>query len=65
MTFEFKHVSGEFWVIFIDMKKAPNMLNGQVARAEFKIGATGGADELVVEFMEDGSEGLVTFKRVK
>ncbi|KAI0129484.1 beta-lactamase/transpeptidase-like protein [Xylariales sp. AK1849] len=64
MTFDFQHVSGEFWIIWIDMKNSPNLLNGQLARAEFRTGVSGKVDELLIEFMEDGSEGIITFERV-
>lgn len=64
MIFDFVHVSGEFWIIYVDMKNAPNLLSGQVARAEFRIGATGKVDKLMVEFMEEGSEGIITFDKI-
>lgn len=64
MKFDFVHVSSEYWVIYIDMLNSPNLLNGQVAKAEFRVSVNGKVDELVVEFMEDGSEGVVTFHRV-
>ncbi|KAL7622529.1 hypothetical protein AAE478_008036 [Parahypoxylon ruwenzoriense] len=64
MTFEFRHASGEFWAVVIDMLNTPNMLNGQLARAEFLVGVGGTADALRMEFLEDGSEGVVTFDRV-
>jgi hypothetical protein len=64
MTFDFVRVSGDYWVVYIDMLETPNQLNGQLAKAEFRIGARGKVDELVVEFLEDGSEGLVTFKKI-
>ncbi|KAK8053488.1 beta-lactamase/transpeptidase-like protein, partial [Apiospora saccharicola] len=63
-SYEFEHVSGEFWAIFLDMKKSPNWLSGQVAKAEFRLGPDGWPDELVIEYMEDGSEGVITYHRV-
>ncbi|KAI1842021.1 hypothetical protein JX266_011776 [Neoarthrinium moseri] len=63
MTFDFVHVSGEYWVIHIDMKNSPNALNGQSARAEFKIGPNGKCDQVLIEFLEDGSEGVIPFTR--
>ncbi|KAK8044924.1 beta-lactamase/transpeptidase-like protein [Apiospora rasikravindrae] len=64
-SYEFEHVSGEFWVIFMDMKKSPNWLSGQVAKAEFRLGPDGWPDKLVVEYMEDGTEGVITYVRVE
>ncbi|OTB09318.1 hypothetical protein M426DRAFT_17969 [Hypoxylon sp. CI-4A] len=64
MTFEFRHVSGEFWAVVIDFLNTPNMLNGQLARAEFEIGVKGTVDKLKVEFLEDGSEGIIVFDRI-
>ncbi|KAI1208300.1 beta-lactamase/transpeptidase-like protein [Annulohypoxylon truncatum] len=64
MMFEFIHVSGEFWAVVIDMLNTPNSLNGQLARAEFVVGVKGKVDKLEMEFLEDGSEGIVVFDRV-
>ncbi|KAI0888186.1 beta-lactamase/transpeptidase-like protein [Annulohypoxylon maeteangense] len=64
MTFEFIHVSGEFWAVVIDMLNTPNSLNGQLARAEFVVGVNGKVDKLKMEFMEDGSEGVIVFDKV-
>lgn len=64
MTFEFRHVSGEFWAVVIDFLNTPNMLNGQLARAEFAVGVTGAVDELRMEFLEEGSEGVIVFGRM-
>ncbi|KAI1801508.1 beta-lactamase/transpeptidase-like protein [Daldinia bambusicola] len=64
MTFDFHHVSGEFWAVIIDFLNTPNMLNGQRARAQFEIGVKGTVDKLKMEFLEDGSEGVIVFDRV-
>ncbi|KAK6850794.1 hypothetical protein PG987_000428 [Apiospora arundinis] len=64
MSYDFEHVSGEFWAVFIDLKKSPNWLSGEVAKAEFRLGSDGWPDELVVEYMEDGNEGVITYERV-
>ncbi|KAI1769372.1 beta-lactamase/transpeptidase-like protein [Hypoxylon sp. FL1150] len=64
MVFEFRHVSGEFWAVVIDFLNTPNMLNGQLARAEFVVGVAGTVDKLRMEFLEDGSEGVIVFDRV-
>ncbi|KAH6647578.1 beta-lactamase/transpeptidase-like protein [Truncatella angustata] len=64
MTFDFGRVSGEFWVIYIDMLNTPNKLNGQLAKAEFVIGPSGKVDKLIVEFLEEGSEGIITFDKI-
>ncbi|KAI0004426.1 beta-lactamase/transpeptidase-like protein [Xylariaceae sp. FL0662B] len=63
-VFEFRHVSGEFWAVVIDLLKVPNRLNGQLARAEFKIGVRGRVEALEMEFLEEGSEGVIAFQRV-
>ena len=62
MTFEFEHVSGEFWLVHID-PRVPNGLMTQFARAEFRVGPAGRADAVEIEFFEDGSEGLIVFER--
>lgn len=62
MTFEFEHVSGEFWLVHID-PRVPNGLMTQFARAEFRVGSAGTADAVEIEFFEDGSEGLIVFER--
>ncbi|KAI1373574.1 beta-lactamase/transpeptidase-like protein [Hypoxylon crocopeplum] len=64
MVFEFQHVSGEFWAVVIDFLNTPNMLNGQLARAEFVISVKGSVDKLKMEFLEDGSEGIIVFDKV-
>lgn len=64
MVFEFRHVSGEFWAMVIDFLNTPNMLNGQLARAEFVVGVKGTVDKLRIEFLEDGSEGVIVFDRI-
>ncbi|KAI1473070.1 beta-lactamase/transpeptidase-like protein [Daldinia caldariorum] len=64
MTFDFHHVSGEFWAVVIDFLNTPNMLNGQRARAQFEISVKGTVDKLKMEFLEDGSEGIIVFDRV-
>ncbi|KAI1777305.1 beta-lactamase/transpeptidase-like protein [Hypoxylon cercidicola] len=64
MTFEFQHVSGESWAVIIDFLNTPNMLNGQLARAEFVVGVKGTVDKLRMEFLEDGNEGIIVFDRM-
>ncbi|ORY62645.1 putative penicillin-binding protein [Pseudomassariella vexata] len=63
-TFDFEHVSGEFWVVFINMLKVPNGLNEEAAKAEFRVGATGRPEQLMIEFMEEGSEGVIEFEKI-
>ncbi|KAI2610592.1 beta-lactamase/transpeptidase-like protein [Hypoxylon sp. NC1633] len=64
MTFEFRHVSGEFWAVVIDMLNTPNGLGVQLARAEFVVGVKGNVDKLKMEFLEDGSEGVIVFDKI-
>lgn len=64
MTFDFHHVSGEFWAVVIDMLNTPNLLNGQRARAQFELGVKGTVDKLKMEFLEDGNEGVIIFDRI-
>ena len=58
IDFDFKHVSGEYWVIYINMAATANGLNTQVAKAEFRIYTRGKPVALKVGLMEDGSEGF-------
>ncbi|KAI1141810.1 beta-lactamase/transpeptidase-like protein [Hypoxylon sp. FL0543] len=64
MTFEYIHVSGEFWAVIIDMLNTPNMVTAQLARAEFVVGIKGKVDKLKMEFLEDGSEGVIVFDKI-
>lgn len=64
MVYELQHVSGEFWVAVIDMYYAPNLINAQLARAEFVVGVRGEVDKLKMEFLEDGNEGIIVFDKV-
>ncbi|OTA54193.1 beta-lactamase/transpeptidase-like protein [Hypoxylon sp. EC38] len=64
MTFEFVHVSGEFWAVIIDMLNTPNMITTQLARAEFVVGFKGKVDNMQIEFLEDGSEGVIVFDKI-
>lgn len=64
LTYDFAHVSGEFWIIRMDMKNSPNQLLGQVAKAEFRIGPNGRVEQMVVEYMEDQSEGVITYEKI-
>ncbi|KAI0836342.1 beta-lactamase/transpeptidase-like protein [Hypoxylon sp. FL0890] len=64
MTFEYIHVSGEFWAVIIDMLNTPNLLTAQLARAEFVVGVKGKVDKLKMEFLENGSEGVIVFDKI-
>ena len=63
MTLEFEHVSGEFWLVYC-MPRVSNGLMTELCRAEFRVGPSGRADAVEVEFFEDGSEGVIVFERV-
>ncbi|KAI8960471.1 beta-lactamase/transpeptidase-like protein [Daldinia sp. FL1419] len=64
MTFDFHHVSGEYWAVIIDFLNTPNMLNSQRAKAEFEVGVKGIVDKLKMEVSEDGYEGIIVFDRI-
>ncbi|KAH7021025.1 beta-lactamase/transpeptidase-like protein [Microdochium trichocladiopsis] len=64
MDFEFEHVSGEHWLVFIEFAHSPNRLNQQFAKAEFKIGAAGDVVSVCVEYLEDGAEGVIEYKKL-
>ncbi|RYP15144.1 hypothetical protein DL765_005883 [Monosporascus sp. GIB2] len=63
MAFEFEHVSGEFWVIYVEPRGSGGMVT-QLGKAEFKIGITGKVESLEAEFFQDGSEGVVLFEKI-
>ncbi|RYP75863.1 hypothetical protein DL771_002127 [Monosporascus sp. 5C6A] len=63
MTFEFEHVSGEFWVIYAEPRGSSGV-GTELGKAEFKIGITGKAEALKAEFFEDGSEGVILFEKI-
>ncbi|KAI1387779.1 beta-lactamase/transpeptidase-like protein [Hypoxylon trugodes] len=64
MTFEFGHVSGEYWVVIVDSLYVANGLARQLARAEFEVGAKGKVEKLKMEFFENGSEGAIVFDKI-
>lgn len=63
MTFEFEHVSGEFWLVYV-IPRGSGGIGTQFAKAEFRVRATGKVEALEIEFFEEGSEGLVVFEKV-
>ncbi|RYP50402.1 hypothetical protein DL768_004077 [Monosporascus sp. mg162] len=63
MTFEFEHVSGEFWVIYAEPRGSGGV-GTQLGKAEFKIGSTGKVESLKAEFFQDGSEGVLLFEKI-
>ncbi|RYP82795.1 hypothetical protein DL770_005505 [Monosporascus sp. CRB-9-2] len=63
MSFEFEHVSGEFWVIYAEPRGSGGVRT-QLGKAEFKIGSTGKVEALKAEFFQDGSEGVVLFEKI-
>lgn len=63
MIFEFEHVSGEFWLIYIE-PRGTSGTGAQFAKAEFRVGFTGKVEAIQVEFFEDGSEGLIMFEKI-
>ncbi|KAH8666343.1 putative penicillin-binding protein [Xylariales sp. PMI_506] len=63
VMYDFEHVTGEFWVVYIQFVHSPGSLQGQLAKAEFRIGVDGTVEAVEIEFMEEGTEGLITFKK--
>ncbi|KAJ1324924.1 serine hydrolase [Microdochium nivale] len=63
MDFEFEHVSGEHWLVYIEFAHSPNKLMQQFARAEFKIGPVGKVEGVNIEYLEDGSEGVIEYRK--
>ncbi|KAJ9151255.1 Penicillin-binding protein 4 [Pleurostoma richardsiae] len=64
---EFEHVSGEYWVMYIDLLHAPGLAMKEFAPAQFKIGANGEVTALGIEWRyiaEDMVEGLIWFDRI-
>jgi len=65
MDFEFEHVSGEHWLVYIDFKNTPNRLMHQYSKAQFRIGFDGKVEGVDVEHTEGGSEGVVRYTKVE
>ncbi|KAK7752219.1 hypothetical protein SLS62_005753 [Diatrype stigma] len=63
MTFEFEHVSGEFWLVYV-IPRGSGGIGTQFAKAEFRVRATGKVEALEIEFFEEGSEGLIVFEKI-
>ncbi|RYO74266.1 hypothetical protein DL766_001197 [Monosporascus sp. MC13-8B] len=63
MAFEFEHVSGEFWVIYVEPRGSGAIVT-LFGKAEFKIGITGKVESLKAEFFQDGSEGVMLFEKI-
>lgn len=63
MTFEFEHVSGEFWLIYVKPRGSGG-IGTQFGKAEFRVGVTGEVEAIEIEFLEDGSEGLILFEKI-
>lgn len=66
-TWEFEHVSSEYWVVYTTPLNIPIQSYATFIKAEFRVGASGKADQLLVEFASsgDGSEGVITFDRIE
>ncbi|KXJ89720.1 putative penicillin-binding protein [Microdochium bolleyi] len=65
MDFELEHVSGEHWLVYIDFTNTPNRLMCQFAKAEFKIASDGRVEGVHVEYLEDGTEGVIEYKKIE
>lgn len=68
LTAEFKHVSGEFWVMCARSAKAPNaVVFVDIAAVEFKVGINGKVESMSVEWRDtwgQGIEELVWYNKV-
>ncbi|KAI1343055.1 beta-lactamase/transpeptidase-like protein [Xylariaceae sp. FL0016] len=64
MLIELAHVSGEYWVAFVEPLTTRSGLDVEVARAKFEVGVNGKVMSLVMEFFEDGTEGEVRFDKI-
>jgi len=68
LTAEFKHVSGEFWVMCARSAKAPNaIVFVDIAAVEFRVGINGKVESMSVEWRDtwgQGIEELVWYNRV-
>lgn len=65
MDFEFEHVSGEHWLVYIDFKNTPNRLMHQYSKAQFRIGYDGKVEGVDIEHTEGGSEGVIRYTKVE
>ncbi|KAK1827699.1 beta-lactamase/transpeptidase-like protein [Podospora conica] len=68
LTAEFKHVSGEYWVMCARLAKAPNaIVFVDIAAVEFRVGINGKVESMGVEWRDTWTEGieeLVWYDRV-
>jgi hypothetical protein len=65
VIYEFEHVSGEYWLVFINMQNTPNGFFQQYGKAEFKLGVSGDVEGLEIEYFEDGTEGTIYYKKIE
>jgi CubicO group peptidase (beta-lactamase class C family) len=65
---EFRHVSGEYWIVYLDSLHAPESVFQEVAAARFNIGVDGKPDKLGInwqEALEGTREVSVWFDRIE
>lgn len=62
---EFKHVSGDYFIVYTDSTTAPGSVHQDVMPAEFRVGGDGVVKNLGIAFeSEMGKEGRIWFERV-
>ncbi|KAL2062947.1 hypothetical protein VTL71DRAFT_6019 [Oculimacula yallundae] len=65
VSFDFKHVSGDYFMGYMDSKTAPGLVFKQAMAAEFTVGSSGKADRLGMALEEEmGKDGRIWFERV-
>lgn len=62
---DFHHVSGEKWIMYVDMIDAPTLMMHGFGAVEFRIGANGEVEEMGIEWRARAeAEGWIWYKKV-
>lgn len=67
LTMNFEHVSGEYWVVYLNSSTVRNGLMDEAMPAQFRIGSDGNVKSLVVEMQymaENMLQGLIEFEKL-
>lgn len=62
---DFVHVSGENWILYVDLMDAPTLTVRNFAAVEFRIGSDGEVESMGVEWRQrNGVDACIWYKRV-
>ncbi|PNY23710.1 D-aminopeptidase, partial [Tolypocladium capitatum] len=64
ISFDLHHVSGDWWIMYLETPQNPSIYFRQYAQAEFKIGVDGAPTALQVQFDQSKEEGQGSSNKV-